>query len=201
MVDGGMVDGGWRMADGGWQNGGWGMGDGGWQNGGWEIGGRQNGGWGTADGGWGMGDGRLGDGGWRMVDGDGEQGADCRSHAHWAAAEVEPAGPPELIPGMGAASSRMLICPHTASCWAQLPPHASLPPALPYCRGAHADPAADGEEAEGAGSVGGDAATWVGAVGVCRGADIVVSALGDCSPAVAVACEFAAASSLGNTCS
>ncbi|KAI7841799.1 hypothetical protein COHA_004523 [Chlorella ohadii] len=45
-------------------------------------------------------------------------------------------------------------------------------------RGAHADPAADGEEAEGAGCVGGDAATWVGAVGVCRGADVVEPRMG-----------------------
>ncbi|KAL4451525.1 hypothetical protein ABPG75_007187 [Micractinium tetrahymenae] len=46
-------------------------------------------------------------------------------------------------------------------------------------RGAHADPAADGEEAEGAGSVGGDAATWVGSVAVCRGSDLVASGAGD----------------------
>ncbi|KAI3437620.1 hypothetical protein D9Q98_000072 [Chlorella vulgaris] len=46
-------------------------------------------------------------------------------------------------------------------------------------RGAHADPNADGEGAEGAGSVGGDAATWVGSVGVCRGSDLVASGAGD----------------------
>jgi hypothetical protein len=43
------------------------------------------------------------------------------------------------------------------------------------CRGAHADPNLDGEEAQGAGSVGGDAATWVGSVGICRGSDLLVS--------------------------
>jgi hypothetical protein len=43
------------------------------------------------------------------------------------------------------------------------------------CSGAHADPNLDGAAAEGAGSVGGDAATWVGSVGVCRGGDLVVS--------------------------
>ncbi|EFN55906.1 hypothetical protein CHLNCDRAFT_22742 [Chlorella variabilis] len=37
----------------------------------------------------------------------------------------------------------------------------------------------DGEEAEGAGSVGGDAATWVGSVGVCRGSDLLASGAGD----------------------
>lgn len=50
----------------------------------------------------------------------------------------------------------------------------------PACRGAHADPNQDGEEAEGAGSVGGDAATWVGSVGVCRGSDLLVRPLPGC---------------------
>ena len=46
-------------------------------------------------------------------------------------------------------------------------------------REAHFDPAAAGEAAEGAGSVGGDAATWVSSVAVCRGADLVASGAGD----------------------
>jgi hypothetical protein len=55
----------------------------------------------------------------------------------------------------------------------QPPKHAAI--ATIVCRGAHADPNLDGEEAQGAGSVGGDAATWVGSVGVCRGSDLLVS--------------------------
>lgn len=46
--------------------------------------------------------------------------------------------------------------------------------AVHTARRAHWDPAPDGGTALGAGSVGGDAATWVGAVAVCRGSDLVV---------------------------
>eukprot|EP00887_Chlorella_sp_A99_P001865 scaffold19.g1865.t1 len=45
-------------------------------------------------------------------------------------------------------------------------------------RGAHFDPA-DVAGARGAGSVGGDAATWVGAMAVCKGSDLVASGAGD----------------------
>ena len=40
---------------------------------------------------------------------------------------------------------------------------------------AHFDPGTDPQAARGAGSVGGDAATWVGSVAVCNGSDLVVS--------------------------
>ena len=39
---------------------------------------------------------------------------------------------------------------------------------------AAADGNAEGEEPVGPGSVGGDAASWIGSVGVCRGTDLVV---------------------------
>jgi ribosomal RNA-processing protein 9 len=45
--------------------------------------------------------------------------------------------------------------------------------------GAHFDPAAQGDEARGAGAAGGAATAWVGAVAVCRGADLVASGAGD----------------------